>query len=319
MAGVAKSTVSRYLNGGSVSKEKIEKIDKAIRETNYVPNNFAQSLKAKKNNLIGVVIPRLDSYANSRTLAGIDEALRKLGYQIIINCTYENKDREIECLDNLINQGIAGMILVIGTVTDEHRKILDKSRVPALLIGQDDKKISCIIHDDEKAGYEAASFLLENGHTNISYIEEDKKTVSSWQRRKYGFSKCLNEHGISNQNILEINMEKDKLDEEFITSEIINNGSTAVLCVTDKIALEVLHALIKVNKSVPDDISVMGIGDYEISRLISPELTTIHYPYKSVGKIAAQEIIDLIEGKKNYERKVIPVKIISRETVDKIK
>ena len=67
LAGVAKSTVSRYLNGGSVmiTKRKIEKI---IKETNYSPNAFAQSLKAKKTNIIGVIVPRMGSFATSRTL-----------------------------------------------------------------------------------------------------------------------------------------------------------------------------------------------------------------------------------------------------------
>lgn len=320
MAGVAKSTVSRYLNGGSVSKEKREKIDKAIEETKYVPNNFAQSLKAKKNNLIGIIIPRLDSYATSRTLSGIDEVLRESGYQIIINCTYQSKEREIESMENFFNQGIAGMILIIEDMTDEHRKILNKIKIPALLIGQDDEEICCMIHDDYKAGYEAALLLISKGHVNISYVEEDKEDVSSWKRRKNGFLGCLKEHGINNINILKINIKtNDNVEVLSSVSQILHNGSTAVLCSTDKIAIEILHTLQKNNIKVPEDISVMGIGDYQVSRLIMPELTTVHYSYKSFGKIAAEKIINLVSGKSGCKKTVIPTKIILRETVDKIK
>ena len=75
-AGVAKSTVSRYLNGGSVSKKTKAKLDEIVNETGYAPNTFAQSLKAKKTNMIGTIIPRLDSFATNTILASIDEELR---------------------------------------------------------------------------------------------------------------------------------------------------------------------------------------------------------------------------------------------------
>lgn len=317
MAGVAKSTVSRYLNGGSVSEEKRQKIDKAIRETNYIPNNFAQSLKAKRNNLIGIVIPRLDSYATARTLAGIDEVLRESGYQLIINCTYQNKEREIESIENIISQGIAGMILIMEKVTDEHRKIINKSRIPTLLIGQEDELISCIIHDDKKAGYEAALLLMENGHRNFTYVEESKEDVSAWKRRKEGFYRALNDYGISNISVLTLDLKDDYKNEiVLVANQIISNESTAVLCATDKIALELLHIFKKKKINIPGDLSIMGIGDYEVSRLMSPELTTIHYPYKTFGKIAAEKIVGLVEEKITYEKIVIPVEKILRESVD---
>ena len=87
LSGVAKSTVSRYLNGGSVSEATKKKIEHVIKETGYIPNTFARSLKAKKPNIIGTIVPRLDSYATSQTLIGIDEQLRKLNYQMLISNT----------------------------------------------------------------------------------------------------------------------------------------------------------------------------------------------------------------------------------------
>ncbi|MFY7869100.1 MAG: LacI family DNA-binding transcriptional regulator, partial [Exiguobacterium sp.] len=84
LAGVAKSTVSRYLNGGSVGKATREKLDRVIRDTNYEPNQFAQSLKSKQTKMIGVIVPRLDSYAASRTMMGIDEQLTERGYQMLV-------------------------------------------------------------------------------------------------------------------------------------------------------------------------------------------------------------------------------------------
>lgn len=80
IAGVGKSTVSCYLNGGSISESTKKKIERVINSTGYVPNTFAQSLKAKKTNIIGTIVPRLDSFTSSQILIGIDEQLRNLNY-----------------------------------------------------------------------------------------------------------------------------------------------------------------------------------------------------------------------------------------------
>ena len=94
MAGVAKSTISRYLNGGSVSYETKKKIENIISKAGYTPNSFAQSLKAKKTNIIGIIVPHLDSYATSRTLIGIDEKLKERNYQILVSNSNQNSYKQ---------------------------------------------------------------------------------------------------------------------------------------------------------------------------------------------------------------------------------
>ena len=96
LAGVAKSTVSRYLNGGSVSRKTREKLDEIVRETGYSPNTFAQSLKAKRTNIVGTIIPRLDSYSSNEILEGIDQELWQRQLQLIITNSDQNVAREIE-------------------------------------------------------------------------------------------------------------------------------------------------------------------------------------------------------------------------------
>src|SRR5690606_29095365 len=90
LAGVAKSTVSRYLNGGSISDKTKQKIERIIEETGYTPNAFAQSLKAKKTNMVGVIVPRLDSYEASQILIGIENELRLLNSQMLVSHTNQS-------------------------------------------------------------------------------------------------------------------------------------------------------------------------------------------------------------------------------------
>lgn len=95
MAGVAKSTVSRYLNNGSVSEKTKQKLQKIIEETGYVPNQFAQSLKAQRSNMIGVVLPRFDSPSTNQVLKGMDELAYQKGYQLVLTNSNLDIQREI--------------------------------------------------------------------------------------------------------------------------------------------------------------------------------------------------------------------------------
>src|SRR5699024_3228995 len=108
-AGVAKSTVSRYLNNGSISQKTREKIEKIIKETGYTTNTYAQSLKAEKTNMIGVIIPRLNSASTNEVLEGIDATARKAGYQLVITNSNQENARELENIQTLQRQKVAGI------------------------------------------------------------------------------------------------------------------------------------------------------------------------------------------------------------------
>ena len=153
LAGVAKSTVSRYLNGGSVGKATREKLDRVIRDTNYEPNQFAQSLKSKQPKMIGVIVPRLDSYAASRTMMGIDEQLTERGYQMLVVNTAQQTEREIEQLYNLAKQKVAGIIWLGTTVTERHLEAIEAIQIPVLLIGQQHDNVHSLVYPDREAAY----------------------------------------------------------------------------------------------------------------------------------------------------------------------
>lgn len=176
-AGVAKSTVSRYLNGGSVSKKTKAKLDEIVNETGYAPNTFAQSLKAKKTNMIGTIIPRLDSFATNTILASIDEELRNKQYQLIITNTNQNVKREVENIYTLAKQKVDGIILLATVVTPAHRKAIAEVNIPVLLLGQSAEGLNTIVHQEYEAGYKLGSYATELGHKDFLYftvLEEDQ-------------------------------------------------------------------------------------------------------------------------------------------------
>lgn len=110
LSGVAKSTVSRYFNGGYVKQATKDKIQKVIEEYNYEPNAFAR-LKAKKSNVIGVVVPTLNSKITSRVITSIDRYLRDRDYTTLIKNSDHDIDLELQNIQRLMNQNVDGILL----------------------------------------------------------------------------------------------------------------------------------------------------------------------------------------------------------------
>ncbi|WP_034670635.1 LacI family DNA-binding transcriptional regulator [Ectobacillus panaciterrae] len=315
IAGVAKSTVSRYLNGGSVSDVTKRKIEHAIKETGYIPNTFAQSLKAKKTNIIGTIVPRLDSYAASRTLIGIDEELRGLNYQMLISNANQNLEREIENIYTLASQKIAGLILLATQITDEHLEAFGKINIPVLLVGQQHKDVYSLIHDDYGAAYDMGKYVLKKGHRRIAYLGVTEKDIAVGVKRKEGFKRAVQE--ADNCEVKYYETEFNIENAIIKAAEVIDEFQPSVLvCATDNIALGALKAAYVKGLHVPEDISITGFGGYEVNEVIHPALTTAKFYYKEAGQAAAQDIVKLVNEEEVAKITISKYEIIERESVD---
>lgn len=314
LAGVAKSTVSRYLNNGSVSEKTKRKIEKAINDTGYMPNAFAQSLKAKQTNIIGTIIPRLDSYATSRTLIGIDEQLKEMNYQMLISNSNQNLEREIESIYSLVRQKVAGIILLATIITEEHLKVFQEIDIPVLLVGQEHDDVYSVIHDDLAAGYAMGKHVLSLGHRKIAFLGVSERDVAVGIHRKEGFMKSVNELPDCDVRYYEttfsISGSLEKVPEIMKTFQ-----PSVIVCATDNIAIGAMKAAYTEGLAIPEDISITGFGGYEITEMIHPGLTTAKFFYKDAGVLAAKSILSLLKGEDIPMKTVSDFTLIERESV----
>jgi len=316
LAGVAKSTVSRYLNGGSISESTKMKIELVINETGYVPNTFAQSLKAKKTNIIGTIIPRLDSFATTQMLIGIDEKLRDLNYQMLIANSSQNLEREIESIYSLYNQKVAGIILLATQITNAHLEAFDEIKIPVILVGQQEDTMYSLVHNDEAAAYDLGKFVLGNGHKKIAYLGVTEKDIAVGVKRKEGFKKAINEEGDCEVGYFETSFTVEDAEQRAL--EIIDAFQPSIIvCATDNIALGVLRAAQLKGLKVPTDLSITGFGGYDITGIFHPSITTVKIYYREAGQKAAGSLINLVNGKAIPQLILSNYKIIERESVDK--
>ena len=273
MAGVTKSTVSRYFNGGYVKKATREKIQKVIEEYNYAPNTFAR-LKAKESNVIGVVVPTLNSKVTSRVITSIDRYLRDRNYTTLIKNSDHDIDLELLNIQKLIHLNVDGILISSIAVTEDHRDIFEQTQIPIVVLAQDYEDGISIIDDDYNAGKCVGEYIGKTGHKNVGYIGVYETDEAVGIRRRQGVLDGLAAFGIHDPLI-------KKSDYSFLggqknTREILEEMKPdAIVCATDRLAFGAYKVLQEKGLRIPEDISVVGFGGYDESSLLTPELTTL--------------------------------------------
>lgn len=296
MAGVGKSTVSRYFNEGYVKEETRLKIKKIIDDYGYEPNALAKIMKAKKSNLIGIVVPTLDSKTSARMVMSLDEYLRHQKYTPIIINTNHNELRELNSIEQLWRMNVDGIILLATTLTMAHQNIASKLDIPFVVLAQKLEHGISIINDDYHAGYEIGEYVAKKGHQKIAFLGVSNKDKAVGVIRKKGVSDGLNDHGIEHFDFIESDFSFEKASRK-INQYLKKNMPTIIICATDNLALACYKEIQELGLKMPDDISLISFGGYEVSSLITPTLTTIRFENEEAGCIAGQTIINLINEK----------------------
>lgn len=315
MAGVTKSTVSRYFNGGYVKQTTKDKIQKVIEEYNYEPNAFAR-LKAKKSNVIGVVVPTLNSKVTSRVITSIDRYLRERDYTTLIKNSDHDIDLEIQNIQRLIHLNVDGILLSSISITKEHKKIFEEASIPVAVLAQDYPEGISIIDDDYQAGKFMGEYIGKNGHKKVGYIGVYETDEAVGIRRKQGVLDGLKEYGITDPVIA-------KSDYSFIggqknTREILEKADVdAIICATDRLAFGCYKILQKRGLRIPEDVSVAGFGGYDESSLLTPELATIKFDSYGMGYLGAETILKMIREEPVSKKQIVDYEFIEGKSVKK--
>ena len=187
LAGVSKSTVSRYLNNGYVSSEARDKIKKILDETGFTPQRQAKGMRTKKTNLIGVIVPKISSETPARVVEGITEILSPNGYDILIANTNLSIEKELEYLNIFKANQVDGIIFMATKVTEKHIEVMNNLEVPIVVVAQDVEGFSSVFFNEYDATRDITSYLIEKGHNKLAYIGvyEEDKAVGLYRKEAY--------------------------------------------------------------------------------------------------------------------------------------
>lgn len=306
LAGVSNATVSRFLNNGYVSQENREKIQKIIDETGYIPSAHAQTLRTKKTNLIGVILPKISSEAVSRIIEGTSKELTEAGYHILLGNTDLNIQKEIEYLNIFKNNQVDGIIFVATILTPAHLEVMEKIKVPIIVVGQQVEGYSCVYHDDFGAAYTLTKEFIQKGCKRIGYIGVTEKDIAVGYERKRGFMQALQDSGIEvQQELIKIGDFSEESGYQAINELMqLDKRIDGVFCATDKIAVGALEWMKEKQPEQIERIKFAGIGDSVLAKAISPKLASMHYYYKTSGKEAAKMLLDAMQSETKMIKEV---------------
>lgn len=322
LAEVSTSTVSRVLNDSGYVKEEVrKKIKKIIKDNGYVPSSVAKDLKRKETDFVGVIIPKINSSSIGDLVSGIEKILSENNLQMLLATTNNCTEKEIEYLNLFREKRVKG-ILVLGTeLTKMHQKLLRNIKIPLVLIGQDGKDygISSVIQKDREAVKDLIKTVVENGHKSIGYIGVESWDQAVGVERKEGYLEGLMKEEISfSDKSIYLGDFSDRTPEEGV-KKIIDSGITVIVAATDTFAIKIISYLKRLGKKIPEEISVLGVGNSEMGRFYSPTLTTVDYNYLETGKKATELLLKKISGEIIMENLEMDYKIIVRESLKSLK
>jgi LacI family sucrose operon transcriptional repressor len=298
LAGVSRATVSRYLNDGYVSQEKRKLISKVIQETGYIPSQSAQQLRTGRTNLVGVIIPKIYSQSVARMVAGITEGFAGTNYHTLLSSTDNDPSEEVRCLRVFAERPrVDGIILLASVISEDHLDALHALSVPAVILGQHLDGFNCVYHDDYRASFDVSRLALR-GSTHPAYIGFRDDDVAAGARRQQGFIDACRSVKIDpspkTQLIGDFTVESGYLCCEQIME--IEPRTDAIVCANDDMAFGTLTCLREYGHDVPGEVSVVGIGDSELSRILTPSLTSAHLFFKTSGIEATKMLLQAMDA-----------------------
>ncbi len=320
LAGVSRATVSRYFNNGYISDEKREKIRDVIDKTGYVPSMSAQALRTKKSRLIGVIVPKISSESISNMVNGISQVLTKNGYHILLGNTENSIQKELEYINVFRNNHVDGIVFIATVFTKKHIEELKSLDAPVVILGQELEGYCSVFHDDYHAAKDLTENMIQAGCRNIGYLGVTDKDRAVGVDRKEGFLNALQAAygGVDSKamRVCEFNAESGYRQMKQLLEE--KPDLDGVVCVTDSIALGAIECIKEKGLRIPEDISVVGMGDSQFSKVITPKLTTARYFYEQSGQEAAEMLVNLIDAKETNVKKLkLGYEIIQRNSVRK--
>jgi len=316
-AGVAANTVSRALNDrGGISDATKKRILKIAKEMNYIPDRIATSLRSKKSNLIGVMVPDIADSHWAEIFRGVEDVACRHDFQILLSNSKEQRSIEDRILDQFLSLRVAGLLLMPSFESRELIQKIAKLSNPCVLINR--RYIGCripyVMPDNVHGIRQAVSHLLERGHEIIGFLNGHPGSMTS-QIRYNAFTESLRQCGIDPADC-PYGICSGTCSSAYDASlEILGRhpSMTALMCFNDLIAFGAYKAIKELGWDIPQDIAVTGFDDVEFASIVTPPLTTVHTKRYTMGQKAMELLLMSMEDKEiDPEGYIIDTELIIR-------
>lgn len=327
-ANVSVSTVSHVINGTRFVSEEVKKrVKDAMDATGYIPNIVAHSLRTKRTNTIGLVIP-IGNDENSnifimQIVRGIDSVLKERGYCTLLANTKDELSGEIEEIRHLITRQIDGLIIIPssgnhGFIPEllKEKQYVFVDRIPEGLENRD-----CVISDSYGGSFEAVSGMIKRGDKRIGILCAKIGGYRNSDERLRGFKKAYEDYGLELKPEYICECEADIQDAwEKAKALVENTDVTAIFAVNNVMGMGVVKYLKEAGIRIPEDISLTVFDDYAWTDIYAPSITTIRQESFEMGRLGAELLLEKLRFKEQGESMwapkeiLLPTKIMVRES-----
>lgn len=298
--GLSLATISKYLNGGSLREKNRQAIEQAIRKLDYHVNEYARGLKSNRSRTVGVVIPELSNLFITQIISVMEGVLQEKGYSVMVCDCRSDPERECRAVRFLLEKRVDGLInMPIGA--GAHLEPALEKELPVLLLDRPlaslAGRVSCVLSDNEGAARTAARRLLEAGHRQIGIIVGPTDIFTSQLRLK-GYREALEEYGVAPcENLIAYSDYTVQGGYRQICRLLEENRTmTAVFVTNYEMTLGALIALNERGVRIPEELSIIGFDNLDLSRVANPPLTIVSQPLEEIGLQAARLMLDQLSG-----------------------
>lgn len=319
LAKVSKSTASRVINGSpNVSPDARLAVEAAIQRLGFVPNRMAQGLANRRARSFALVAPTpTPDGLNDPFLVSLaftaSRALAESDAQLVLVPIHDETDRD-RLLRYARGGHVDGVILVCLHGADPFPALLRDTGIPVVLGGRPLRPIPGIPYvdvDNVGGAVDATRHLIEHGRERIATIAGLQDMCSGIDRLT-GFRKAMTKAGRSPNLVAYGDFSEERAEEAMLELLDRQPDLDAVYAASDPMAAGALRAIRRTGRRVPDDIAIIGDGDYPIASHTEPPLTTMRQPVNQMATHLTSALLAVIAGETNNSPRILPAELIIR-------
>ncbi|MBB2205697.1 LacI family DNA-binding transcriptional regulator [Gluconacetobacter takamatsuzukensis] len=323
-AGVSRMTVSRALRAPHlVRPDTREAIARAIDELGYVPDRAAEALSTRRSGFVGLVVPTLTNTNFADAARGLTDMIRREGYELLIGYTDYDENAMLRHVRDMLGRRAEALVLPAGPRGAALSALLAGETIPIVqMAGLVPSPVHHMVgYSNHEAGRLAARHLIGLGHTRIGVLAAEGDGLSydhRGGRRLEGFLEALREAGLADDLVQRMGKPPVSFTHGARAMGALLERVPdlhAVFAVSDLVGVGALMECRRRGVRVPEDLSLMGFGGFEIGSQVVPALTTVAVDYRAIGERTGGMVLDLLAGARDVPRVVdLGVTLAERET-----
>ena len=328
LAGVSLSTVSAVINSKSVvSASTRQRVLEAIERLRYRPDLYASNLARRTMRVIGVIVSNLQNPFFAETAQAIEDEAERQGYNVSLAATNFSPERLRAAVQQMLGARVSGLAIMTSERDQAAFDVITESGVRCVYldVGKPGPTSTNIRVDTRGGMIAAVQHLIDLGHRDLLFVRNSQKRgnppLLSHRNRDQGFAAAVRACGVPNlrTHVIDLGGAGANAGEEAIACALDRMPFTAVIAVTDMVALGVYRGLQQRGIQIPREVSVVGFDDNYVSRFLNPPLTTVNIPCEALSRLVVEALTSQAAGRERSSSVKLATELVIRESTTALK